>query len=199
MGRRNTSTPSYIESEGVFITKPLEIANYFNDYFTGKVEKLRQEMPNSNCEASYAHIRDKIMNKECTFELCKVSIAEVEKLLLSINNDKPTGSDNIDSKVLKNVAAQIAAPICHIFNLSFGGNTCPLIWKEARVIPLPKNTKNAFTGANSRPISLTPVLNKILEKIVFYQIQDYFTVNNLISEYQHAYRETTQQPQHLPK
>lgn len=53
MGRGDASAPSYIESEGTFITKPSEIANYFNDYFTDKVGKLRQQMPKFNWEISY--------------------------------------------------------------------------------------------------------------------------------------------------
>ena len=107
---------------------------------------------------------------------------------MSINNEKPPGIDNLDGKLLRMVADQIATPICHIFNLSLASNIFPQIWKEAKVIPLPKQTKAAFTGTNSRPISLSPVLSKLLEKIVLDQIQCYFSVNNLTSEYQLAYR-----------
>jgi hypothetical protein len=57
--------------------------------------------------------------KHCKFEFCKVSMGEVEALLLSINNDKRPGTDNLDGKLLRMVAA-IATPICHIFNLSSG-------------------------------------------------------------------------------
>lgn len=39
MGRKNNSTPSFIESELDHITRPLDIANYFNNYFIDKVEK----------------------------------------------------------------------------------------------------------------------------------------------------------------
>lgn len=37
---------------------------------------------------------------------------------------------------------------------------CPEIWKEAKVIPLPRDN-TAFTGPNSCPISLLPVLSKL--------------------------------------
>ena len=37
-------------------------------------------------------------DKNCNVEFCKVSVEEVRKLLLSINNDKPPGSDNLDGK-----------------------------------------------------------------------------------------------------
>jgi hypothetical protein len=40
MGRKTNSTPSLIKSDGILITKPFDVANYFNDYFIGKVGTL---------------------------------------------------------------------------------------------------------------------------------------------------------------
>lgn len=98
MGRKSNSTPSSIESNGSFITKPSDIANYFNNHFIEKVCKLRQEIPKSNCEQFYSCIKDQIMkNKKCTFELCKVSEEDVKKL-------SPPGIDSLDGTLLKMVA-----------------------------------------------------------------------------------------------
>ena len=79
---------------------------------------------------------------------------------------------NIDSKLFKLVASFIAAPITHILNLSFNKGVCPQTWKIAKFVPLPKNTTVPFYGPNSRPISLLPALSKIMERIVFEQIQN---------------------------
>ena len=91
-------------------------------------------------------------------------MGEVEKLLLSINNDKPPGIDILDGKLLRMVADSIATPICHVFNLSLEESLCPLAWREAKVIPLPKSGNAAFTGSNSIPISFLPALSKLLGK-----------------------------------
>jgi hypothetical protein len=91
--------------------------------------------------------------------------------LLSINNDKPLGSDNLDGKLLRLIANDIATSVYHIFNLSLLEIVCPQAWREEKVIPLPKNSKAPFTGSNSQPISLLPTLSKLLEKMVFDQIQ----------------------------
>lgn len=131
----------------------------------------------------------KMKNKNCSFEFCKVTVEKVQKLFLSIKTEKLPRIDNLDGKLLKLVAGDIATPICHIFNLSLQNNMFPQSWKETKVIPLPKNTRAAFTGSNSRPVSLLPIISKLLEKIVFKQIQCYFSRNNLISIYQHTYRE----------
>ena len=77
------STPYFIESDGLFITKQFDVANYLNDYFIGKVGKLRQEIPKTNSEPSYSCIKKQIMKeKHCNFTFCKVSVGEVEKILL---------------------------------------------------------------------------------------------------------------------
>jgi hypothetical protein len=70
---------------------------------------------------------------------------------------------------------------------------CPQAWREAKVIPLPKNSKAPFAGSNSRPISLLPTVSQLLEKNVFDQIKCYFT------DFQHAYREGHSSAQHLHK
>lgn len=62
------------------------------------------------------------------------------------------------------------------------------MWKIAKVTPLPKNSKESFTGPSSRPISILPALSKLMEGIVFKQIQHYFSENSINSEFQHAYK-----------
>jgi hypothetical protein len=99
-------------------------------------------------------------------------VGEVEKVLLSINNNKPLGIDNSDGKLLTTPSDSISTAICHIFNLSLEESLCPQAWREAKVIPPPKSGKTAFTGSNSRPISLLPALSKLLQKV-----QCYFSAN----------------------
>jgi hypothetical protein len=94
----------------------------------------------------------------------KVSVEEVKQLLLSINIEKSLRSDNLDGKLLRIIADDIATPICHIFNLSLLESVCSQAWREAKLIPLPNNNKDPFTGSNSRPITV----RKLFEKMVFY-------------------------------
>ena len=64
MGRKTNSTPSFIESDGFFITKPFDIAIYFNYYFIGKVGKHRQKMLTRNSEQLYSCIKKQIMKQK---------------------------------------------------------------------------------------------------------------------------------------
>ena len=71
-------------------------------------------------------------DRNCNFEFRKVSVEEVKKMLLSTNNDKPPGFDNLYGKLLRIKADDIATPICHMFNLSLLENVCPRAWREAK-------------------------------------------------------------------
>ena len=78
LGKKANSVPSFNESDDSFITKPT--ANYFNDYFIGKISKFRHDMPTTNSEHSHPCITDQIMkNKPCNFEFRKVRVEEVKK------------------------------------------------------------------------------------------------------------------------
>ena len=86
MGRKTKSTPSFIESIGLIITKPFDVANYFNDYFIGKVGKRRQEMPTTNSEQFYSCIKKRIMKeKHCKFEFYKVCVGELDFFVVVID------------------------------------------------------------------------------------------------------------------
>lgn len=185
MGKdKRTKTSTFIESGNGLIAKLQDIANYFNDYFIGKVDTIRNQM----LPVSESLIKQHIMyDKKCKFEFLNVNIEEMEKLLLSLNCDKPCGYDNPDDKLLQLSARIVAKPLCHIFNLCLNEGVYPQMWKIAKVTPLPKHCKQSFTGPNSRPISTLPVLSKLMEGVVFKQIQHYFSENGINSEFQHAY------------
>ena len=188
MGRTPGANPAYLEVEGKFISKPLNIANYFNDYFHTKVNNLRRNMTQVNDISSFTLIKDLIMkNKNCKFNIEKVTINDVTRLLCK-GKDSPSGVDNCDAKFLSIAAYLISVPVCYIFNLCVEKCLFPQDWKIAKVIPLSKNSAAPFSGANCRPISLLPALAKVMERIMFDQIQHYFDINNLNSDFQHAFR-----------
>ena len=66
-------------------------------------------MPATNADTTHPSFSDEIMkDKNCTSEFRKVSVEEVKKLLLFINNDKAPGSDNVNGKLLRIIADDTA-------------------------------------------------------------------------------------------
>ena len=73
MGRRTTGKrASFVESEGMFLTKPSDIGNYFNDFFINKVYALWQNMDNTDSDY-LKFIKNYVMlDKSCTFQFNSV-------------------------------------------------------------------------------------------------------------------------------
>ena len=190
MGEKTKSTPAFVEADGKFLAQSKDIADYLSNYFDKKIQNLRNGMDlGYDSGLSYRLIKDKIMkNKSCTFNFVSMTVDHVVSLLRN-TKVKPPGVDNLDVKLLIPVADLIAIPIAHIINLSLDKCIFPTEWKTAKIVPLPKNGREPFSGKNSRPISLLPALSKIMERIVFEQIKNYFGVNELNTIYQHADKE----------
>uniref|UniRef100_A0A1A8N7A3 Reverse transcriptase domain-containing protein n=1 Tax=Nothobranchius pienaari TaxID=704102 RepID=A0A1A8N7A3_9TELE len=186
---KERKAPTVLEADGVFLTKPKEIADYLKQFFINKIKTLnntREERKDEN--TSYQRIKDDIMQmKDCEFKFMEVSEDYIKKLILN-SKDKPPGMDDIDIRLLKLVVDFILLPVSHIINISFNQSIFPAQWKKAKVIPLIKNNREPLSGKNSRPISLLPALSKILERVAYEQIQEYFITNRLNTIYQHAYK-----------
>lgn len=77
-----SSVSSFIEADGLFITKPFDIAKHFNNFFVDKISKLRHDMQPTNTKPSYSCIMDQIIKDEhCSFEFRKVSVEKGEQMI----------------------------------------------------------------------------------------------------------------------
>ena len=81
------------------------------------------------------------------------------------------------AKILRPIATTIA-PLTHILNQSLRIGVVPSQWKHTRVTPIYKSGEKTCIG-NHRPISVIPIFAKIMEKVVYNQIQDFLTNNDI--------------------
>ena len=65
-----------------------------------------------------------------------------------------------------NHADLLVPPIMDIMNTSFREGRLPLSWKEADIVPVPKQRPIQDVNKHLRPISLTPILSKFPEDYV---------------------------------
>ena len=78
-------------------------------------------------------------------------------------------------------------PLVKLFNLSLTQGKLPRDWKKAIVIPIHKKGSKTL-AANYRPISLTCVACKAMEKIVNKRIINHLEANSLITSSHHGFR-----------
>ena len=110
-------------------------------------------------------------------------------IMASIGNLKSSVSrtpDNIPSLFIKNAAINLITPLLIIFNFSLATGQVPSVWKRAIVVPIYKKGK-VNKASNYRPISLTSVVCRLLERIIHGQIHKHLQHNTIISSAQHGF------------
>jgi hypothetical protein len=104
-----------------------------------------------------------------------ISVDQVERKLARINVKKATGPDNIPNWILKDGACLLASPVCAVFNSSLREGYVPTTWKLAYVCALPKVNPPTQLEKHIRPISLTPVLAKVMESFTCKWVMDHIS------------------------
>ena len=102
---------------------------------------------------------------------------EVLKIMQNIDISKATGIENF----LKNFdgAEILAKPLSEIHDLSITSRTFPNACKVAKLKPIFKKGKKS-DPSNYRPISLLPLISKVLEMVVHDQTNAFLKGNNLL-------------------
>ena len=130
---------------------------------------------------------DYITQTETSFFLNETNDSVVYEWIQSLPVNKATGLDEISCRLLKEAAQIVTPSLTFIINLSFKCGIFPIEWKAAKVLPVYKEGAQSNPD-NYRPISVLPVISKIIEKIVFNQFYDYLLNNNLLVQTQHEFR-----------
>ena len=98
-----------------------------------------------------------------------------------------SGPDRIPHIVYRRLAAVLAHPLYLIFKESVNTGILPKLWKEAEVLPIFKNGSRTSVD-NYRPISLTCVACRALERLICKKLYDYCCKWSIISANQHGFQ-----------
>ena len=109
------------------------------------------------------------------------------RILCYLKEGSAPGPDSVQPKVLKECAKQLSLPLFLIFHSSLDQGKTPDDWKQAIVTPIYKSGKKS-DPLNYRPISLTSVPCKVMERLIRDKIMDHLESNNLLSKHQHGFR-----------
>ena len=163
-------------ANGMIIDNNQERANLLNDYFASVFQKEESTpLPHFN-DRQFAH------------ELNTISITEVN-IRKAIDRIKPTkseGPDNIHPMLIKECKNSLLSPLKLIFEKSIQEAKIPENWKLAHVTAIFKSGSTS-KSENYRPISLTSVPGKIMERLILEEIVDNMKQNQLFSKSQHGF------------
>ena len=163
----------------------VEVANTFNSFFATIGQTLSETIPYTNDQNNFP-VNERFLT-ENKFELMTVSEDEVLVEIKKLKNKKSTGIDEISSGILKLSAEEITPSLTFLINRSITDKVVPSRWKIAKVIPLfKKGDKNQPN--NYRPISLLPIVSKLLERVIHRQLSDYLKLNSILAVEQSGFR-----------
>ena len=113
--------------------------------------------------------------------------SKIDKLLGLLDKSSSMGPDGVHPFILKRCQKELIKPLSMIFNVSLMNGTLPEIWKTANIKPIFKggSRKNPL---NYRPVSLTSVPCKLMERIISEHLLDYLESNHLLTEDQFGFR-----------
>ena len=101
---------------------------------------------------------------------------DIEGLLSKLNIAKSAGPDGLHPRILKELSVQLAQPLFILFRMSLETGMLPDDWKIAHISPIFKKG-HRYKPGNYRPVSLTAVICKIMEKLVRRNIIDHLEQN----------------------
>lgn len=151
---------------------PTLLNNYFTSVFT--VEDLTSVPFVPDCNYAF-------------MESISIDPDGIAKLIESLKVSTSAGIDNINSKILKNTKEISKEILCLLFNQSLSTGAIPREWKVGKVIPIYKNG-DRHSACNYRPISLTSVVCKLLEHIIFSHTISHLESNNFFYKHQYGFR-----------
>ena len=109
------------------------------------------------------------------------------KIINKLKSKSSSGHDGLSSIQLKYISSEIITILTRIINQSLCTGIFPNSLKIAKISPIFKKGDPHITD-NYRPISLLPVISKVIEKVVFLQVYNYFVENKLLYDSQYGFR-----------
>ncbi|CAM4667170.1 unnamed protein product [Lepidochelys kempii] len=161
--------------DGVEVKDNLGMAQYLNKYFASVFNKTNEDLRDNGSMTNG--------NEEMEVD---TTISEVEAKFKQFNGTKSAGPDHLHPRILKELAHEIPSPLARIFNESVNSGVVPYDWRVANIVPIFKKGKKSDPG-NYRPVSLTSVVCKVLEKILKKKVVKDIEVNGKWNKIQHGF------------
>jgi hypothetical protein len=171
--------------DGDAIVDPIKIANTFNDYFSTLGERTVAAMAHSSTTGDVD-----ITPPFAPSSLLNIPIPNAENIIMIIDklkNSSHIGHDGLSNYFVKNFKIKLAPLIVKICSAIILTGIFPNNLKISKIIPLLKKGHTSDIS-NYRPISLSPILAKIVERYINGHLYDHLEKINAFPSAQYGFR-----------
>lgn len=165
-----------IKDNNRLLETDIEIVEALNNHFSSVFTREN--------ELNFLNMED---NKHKLIPDIEVKVDDIKEIVKDMKVDKAAGPDGIHCRIIKEGIDSIGIALKIIFTQSLNTGKIPNDWKIANVVPIFKKGSKELMG-NYRPVSLTSLIGKILERIVKKNIEEHIAQENLIGDSQHGFR-----------
>ncbi|XP_026324970.1 uncharacterized protein LOC113233950 [Hyposmocoma kahamanoa] len=160
----------------------LDIANNFASHFRDTVKSISPP-----CNSKLLNAQSYKRPATVTLRLQKATNTKVEKLIQRVNSKKAPGIDGIRAIDLKRISKQVSEAIAKLINSCIKHGKYPPELKTGIVRPIhKKGSKNDYE--NYRPITILPVIDKLVEKFISNQILTFYESNQILNSKQYGFQ-----------
>ena len=156
----------------------------FNEFFVNvgsnpQVNTQDEDMTESLQTLSLTNIQD--------MELVHTTQQAIQDIIYRFPANKAPGLDDISGKALRLALPALLSPITRLVNRIITTQKIPRELKLAKVTPIFK-TGDRNNPSNYRPISVLPLISKVLERTVADQLMNHLETNSLLADAQYGFR-----------
>ena len=174
-----------IIDNGIPITNKTNIATKFNNYFISKTDELMSSYVVDETELHSYHSNESYqIIYPCEFPACTED--EVKLFIENLSNSKACDVYGISNYFVKLHKERLLTNITLLVNKSLSDGNFPLSLKMGVVNPVHKNGPKTDIQ-NYRPITILPILSKILEYALLRRLDDHMLKNQIIHKTQFGY------------
>ena len=177
------SLPEYFKNGDNKITHNVKIANYWIFVYKHRQGSCKQNKNDSNRNYSY-YLTEKF---DILFQFQEINEGSILKIIDHFPAKSSSGCDGITLKQLKYLKYVLIKSLTLLINQILNTEIFSEKMKIAKVIPIFLNDDES-SFCNYRPISLLPIISKVIEKVIYNQIYSFFTKHQLFNDNQYGVR-----------
>ena len=181
--KQKNSSVSKIIFDNITLTDNLKIADAFNHSFSNIGPSLANSIPVTN--KHYSDFLPPPAN--ASFFMHPINELTMFNYILSTKPKLSLDDNDLNMRLLHDVATPITKPLCHIFNQSISLGVFPDNLKTSRCIPIFKSG-SPFSLDNYRGVANINCFSKIFEKIFSERLTKFLEDNNFFSDAQFGFR-----------
>ncbi|GFO44645.1 reverse transcriptase [Plakobranchus ocellatus] len=186
-GRGNTARVEPLIVNGTEMNTDRREADAFNKHLSKVNTVPRDPIADPRMRRLRKALERRPTASNCTFET-EFTVTELDIALRKGKPGKAPGLDGVTQEMIFQLSPKAKSVLLNLFNLTWKSGELPRAWRTAVLVPILKKGKCATAAGSYRPISLTSVISKTMERMVNARLYHYLEQRACLDESQSGFR-----------